>query len=70
MKSHHGLYDDVLQGDSHKDDDRHRDLNKPKLTMTEAVIALIIALVTVSFMAVFLVKEIEFLVEEKHVRDA
>ena len=54
MRSHHGLYDDVLEQDEQNDHDRHEDLKKPKLTMTECVIALIIAITLVSFHAVFL----------------
>lgn len=54
MRTHHGLYDDVLQEDEQKDHDRHKDLKKAKLTMTECVIALIVAITLVSFIAVFL----------------
>lgn len=61
--SHHGLYEDILEADEARDHDRHRDLAKPKLTLTESVIALLIALMFVSFMAVFLVKEIHYIVE-------
>ena len=70
MKSHHGLYDEVLKGEFRKVEDGHDSSSKPKLTMTEAVLALIIALVTVTFMALFLVKEIDYLVDERHVKDA
>lgn len=54
MRTHHGLYDDVLNQDEQNDHDRHKDLKKAKLTMTECVIALIIAITLVSFIAVFL----------------
>lgn len=69
-RSHHGLYEDILEADEERDHDRHRDLAKPKLTLTESIIALLIALMFVSFMAVFLVKEIHYLVEERGVSDA
>lgn len=62
-RSHHGLYEDILEADEERDHDRHRDLAKPKLTLTESIIALLIALMFVSFMAVFLVKEIHYIVE-------
>jgi Ca2+:H+ antiporter len=59
VRSHHGLYEDILEEDEHKDHDRHRDLAKAKLTFTEAVVGVIIGLTFVSFMAVFLVEQIE-----------
>jgi Ca2+:H+ antiporter len=68
-RSHHGLYEDILEADEERDHDRHRDLAKDKLTFTESIIALIIALTFVSFMAVFLVKEIEYLVLHNGVSD-
>jgi Ca2+:H+ antiporter len=70
MRSHHSIYDDVLRDESHKDDDRNKDLNKAKLTLTESVLALSIALACVSFMAYFLVGEIDYIVNERKVKDA
>lgn len=69
-RSHHGLYDDILEADEERDRDRHRDLAKDKLTLTECIIALALALTFVSMMAVFLVQNIEYLVTERHVPDA
>lgn len=54
MRTHHGIYDEVLKEDVQKDDDRHKDLKKPRLTLTECIIALVIALTCVSLHAVFL----------------
>lgn len=68
-RSHHGLYEDILEADEERDHDRHRDLAKDKLTLTESILALVIALTFVSFMAVFLVKEIHYVVE-RGVKDA
>ena len=56
MRTHHGLYDTVLEADEERDNDRHIDLKKDKLTLTECVIALVIALTCVSLHAVFLGK--------------
>ena len=67
--SHHGLYEDILEADEERDHDRHRDLTKAKLTLTESIVALIIALTFVTFMAIFLVKEIEYLVLHRGVSD-
>lgn len=63
------MYDTVLEEDEAKDEDRHHDLKKDKLTLTECVIALLVALACVSLHAVFLVEEISFIVEEQHVSD-
>jgi Ca2+:H+ antiporter len=70
IRSHHGLYDEILQADSAKDTDRHKDLYKAKLTMTESLVAIVIAVTSVSFMAIFLVDEIEYLVDERGLKDA
>jgi Ca2+:H+ antiporter len=70
MRSHHSIYDDVLRGESRKEDSRHKDSNKAKLTLTESILALTIALVCVSFMAFFLVGEIDYIVNERQVKDA
>lgn len=68
--SHHGLYEDILEEDEERDHDRHQDLKKDKLTFTESIVAVVIGLTFVSFSAVFLVQQIEFMVVERHVSDA
>lgn len=68
-RSHHGLYEDILEADEERDHDRHRDLAKAKLTLTESLVAVTIALTFVAFMAIFLVQEIEFMVLERGVSD-
>ena len=69
-RTHHGLYDSVLEADEEKDHDRHVDLKKDKLTFTECIIALAVALTCVSMHAVFLVEEIEFIVIERGISDS
>lgn len=69
MHSHHSLYDDILEADEARDNDRERDLAKAKLTFTECIIALGFAIAFVSMMAVFLVQNIPAVVD-KGVRDA
>lgn len=59
IRSHHGLYEDILKQDEHKDVDRHKDLAKDKLTLTESIIAVLIGITFVTFMAIFLVQQIE-----------
>lgn len=68
--SHDGLFHEIYEADEHKDLDRHEELAKPKLTLTEAFIALLISLACVSLIAIFLVQEIPFMVEERGVSDA
>jgi len=46
------------------------DLKKDKLTFFECIIALVLALACVSFHAVFLVLEIEWIVEHSPISDA
>ncbi|KAF2138055.1 uncharacterized protein K452DRAFT_311835 [Aplosporella prunicola CBS 121167] len=69
-RSHHGLYDEVFEKDELKDTDRHKDLVKDKLTFTECLLALVIALTCVAMSAVFLVEEIHYIVEVRGVSDA
>jgi Ca2+:H+ antiporter len=59
IRSHHGLYEDILEADEKQDHDRHKDLLKDKLTFTEAVLGVVIGVTFVSFMAVFLAQQIE-----------
>ncbi|MCJ1258229.1 hypothetical protein MMC24_006060 [Lignoscripta atroalba] len=69
VKSHHGIYDDVLEGDEAKDADRQKDLKKDKLTFTECIFALVVSLACVSLHAVFLVQQIETIVDHSGVSD-
>ena len=68
-RSHHGLYEDILSADEQRDHDREKDLAKPKLTLTESIVAVVISLVFVSFMAVLLVENITHLVEESGIKE-
>jgi len=70
MRTHHGLYEDLFEGDEHKDEDRHTDLKKDKLTFVESVVGILLALTIVSLVAVFLVQQIHYLVEFRHISDA
>ncbi|KAL8672087.1 MAG: hypothetical protein Q9168_003447 [Polycauliona sp. 1 TL-2023] len=70
MRTHHSIYDAVLEKDEAQDQDRHKDLKKAKLTLTECILALVIAIALVSLHAVFLVEEIEYLVLERGVSDS
>lgn len=69
-RSHHGLYEDILEADESRDHDRQRDLRKAKLTLTESIIAVIVALTFVTLCAIFLVEKIEYMVQERGIKDA
>lgn len=59
VRSHNSLYEDILHGDEERDHDRFLDLKRDKLTFTEACVAVLVGITFVSFMAVFLVQQIE-----------
>ena len=61
--SHDGLLHEIYEADEHKDNDRHEELAKPKLTLTEVLVALVISLACVSLIAISLVHEIHYIVE-------
>ncbi|KAI1618399.1 Ca2+:H+ antiporter [Exophiala viscosa] len=61
--SHDNIFAEVLEADEEADRDRHKDLKKAKLTMTECFVAIIFALTVISLIAVFLVEEIEYVVD-------
>jgi Ca2+:H+ antiporter len=69
MKTHHSIINQLLEADEERDADKHRDLKKKKLTLTECIVALVIALACVSMHADFLVQQIDYLVEEHGVSD-
>ncbi|TVY57542.1 Vacuolar cation/proton exchanger 5 [Lachnellula cervina] len=69
VRTHHSIYDAILLSDEEHDDDRHRDLRKPKLTFTECVVALAVSIALVTLLAIGLVEYIPNIVE-KGVSDA
>ncbi|CAP67152.1 uncharacterized protein PODANS_1_21690 [Podospora anserina S mat+] len=60
--SQHSIFDEVIEADEHRDADREADMEKPKFTATEAVIALLLSLACVTALLIFLVDEIEHVV--------
>ncbi|TVY80776.1 Vacuolar cation/proton exchanger [Lachnellula suecica] len=63
VRSHHSIYDAILLEDEEQDEDRHKDLRKPKLTFTECIVALAISIALVTLLAIGLVEEIPAIVE-------
>jgi Ca2+:H+ antiporter len=66
--SHESMYTDVLEGE----ESRHHvvGVRATKLTLSEAIVAILFALTMVTFMAIFLVKQIDYLVKARGVTEA
>jgi Ca2+:H+ antiporter len=69
LHSHHSIFDEVLEFDETQDEDREKEARRTKLTLTECLVAIVISLTCVCMSAVFLVQEIEHIVEERNVSD-
>ncbi|KAF4119900.1 Ca2+:H+ antiporter, partial [Geosmithia morbida] len=61
--SHHSIFDEVIEMDEHGDADHEDDMQKPKFTMTEAIVAIVASLAIVTVLLVMLVDGIEHVVE-------
>lgn len=61
--SAHSIFDEVLATDEHQDLDREQDEAKPKLTLSEALVAIVIAIIFVAWLLIILVGKIEEVVE-------
>jgi Ca2+:H+ antiporter len=70
MRTHHGIYDALFEADEARDEDRHKDLAKDKLTLTECIVALTISIALVTIIAISLVGQIEHIVDRYGVSDA
>jgi Ca2+:H+ antiporter len=60
--SQHSIFDEVIEMDEHRDADRENDEEKPKFTMTETIVALVMSLALVTLLLVLLVEQIEHVV--------
>lgn len=69
MRSHNSIYDAIFEEDEQRDADRHKDVHKNKLTFTECVVGLSIAITLVTFIAISLVEQISFIVKERGISD-
>lgn len=70
MRTHHGIYDAILETDEQQNIGRDHELHKPKLTFTECICALAAAITLVTIIAIALVDEISFVVESRGISDA
>lgn len=69
-RTHHGIYEAIFEFDEERDHDRHEDAAKAKLTLTECIIALTVSIALVTIIAIALVQEIPFIVENYGVSDS
>ena len=70
IRTHEGIYDKIFEADEHKDKDRHKDLKKAKLTFTECVFALAVSIALVAIIAINLVEQMKYIVEDRGVSDS
>ncbi|KAH6658914.1 Sodium/calcium exchanger protein-domain-containing protein [Truncatella angustata] len=68
-RTHHGLFTKMFEKDEERDHDRAKDARKPKLTLTECILALAVSVALVAIIAVNLVHEIDPIIEEHHITD-
>ncbi|KAI1748228.1 hypothetical protein F4782DRAFT_518195 [Xylaria castorea] len=69
MRTHHGIYDAIFEHDEKRDADKHKDRAKAKLTLTEAIVSLVVSVALVTLIALALVREIEPVVETSGLSD-
>lgn len=69
-RTHHGIYEAVFEYDEERDHDKHKDAARDKLTLTECVIALAISIALVTIIAIALVEQIPYIVENYNVSDS
>ncbi|KAJ5605904.1 hypothetical protein N7510_008685 [Penicillium lagena] len=63
LRSHNTLFDEILEKDEALDEDRDEEQTRAKLTLAECLLAIALSLTCVCMCAVFLVHEIEHIVE-------
>ncbi|KAJ2891022.1 hypothetical protein MKZ38_001001 [Zalerion maritima] len=63
-RTHHGIYDSIFRGDEHRNRDKVKDAFKEKLTLTECIVALAISITLVTILAITLVDQIPYIVED------
>ncbi|KAK1595488.1 calcium/proton exchanger [Colletotrichum navitas] len=56
--THHGIYDAIFENDEQREHKSSKHVDKPKLTLTECIIGLVISIAPVTFMAIYLVEQI------------
>lgn len=70
IRTHHGIYDSIFELDERRDHDKRQDESKPKLTMTECIIALAISVALAFLISIALVLQIEPIIKNSRVSDS
>lgn len=63
LRTHNGIFDEVLKNEENKDEDGDKERYRPKLTLLESLIAIAVSLTCVSLSAYFLVEQIPAIVD-------
>ncbi|KAH8688816.1 vacuolar H/Ca2 exchanger [Talaromyces proteolyticus] len=58
LRTHHSIFDEVLENDENQNNDGEKERNRPKLTLPESLVAIAVSLTLVALSAVFLVENI------------
>lgn len=69
-KTHNSLFREIYQHEELRDEARHRNLAKAKLTLTECVIALVMGIACLASTTVFLDLQIPYIVKERYISNA
>lgn len=70
MRTQQCIFGAILERDEEKDADKARDAAKSKLTLTECVIALVVSMTLVTLVAISLVEQIGYIIEERGITEA
>lgn len=70
MRTQHCIFNAILERDEEKDADKARYIAKSKLTLAECVIALVLSITLVTLVAISLVEQIDYVVEERGITEA
>ena len=70
MHTHQSIYDAIFEDAERRNSEYESDLSKARLTFTECVIAITIGITLVAFIAISLVQEIPYLVDEQGISDS
>lgn len=63
-RTHHGIYDAIFRDDEDRDRDKVKNQLRQRLTLVECIVALVISIALVTVLAITLVDQIPYIVEE------
>ncbi|KAH8681035.1 Ca2+ transporter [Xylariales sp. PMI_506] len=68
-RTHHGFFTEMFEHDEERNHDREKVLGKNKLTLTECIVALVVSIALVTLIAIALVMEIPYMIDEHGITD-